>query len=285
MTPEEDLAIARNAIFSNTFKTTLDAGKIATSVMARAVTNHTIGQVAANAGFHAVMVDMEHSVVGLETAAGVFASTLSAGLTPLVRVPPDSGAEWISRSLDGGALGVIVPHVNTAAEARAAVKYAKFSPLGERSISGGLPIFGLKNVPQVAASQVANENTLVICMIETQKAVDNVDEILAVEGVDMLHVGTNDLADSLGITGDLANERIFAMYTRISDAAARASAKNKNGRKIYIGMGGLQGRPEVIHRLVNEDKNKLIRWISTADFPMYAQALEDCATMMNKMLN
>ncbi|CAK7232885.1 hypothetical protein SCUCBS95973_008409 [Sporothrix curviconia] len=280
MASQEDLVIARNAIFPNTFKATLSAGKIATSVMARAVTNHTIGQIAANAGFHAVMVDMEHSAVGLETASGVFASALNAGLTPLVRVPA-AGAEWISRTLDAGALGVIVPHVNTAAEARAVVKYSKFSPLGERSISGGMPIFRLRSVPNVASSLVANENTLVICMIETEEAVNNVDDILAVEGVDMLHVGTNDLADSLGITGDLGNEKIFAAYARISAAAARASA---NGRKVYIGMGGLQGRPEVLRRLVNEDKNKLIRWISTADFPLYTQALEECATTMNNLL-
>lgn len=255
MASKEDLAIARDAIFPNTFKQTLHSGKIATSVMARAVTNHTVGQIAANAGFHAVMVDMEHSAVGLETASGVFASALNAGLTPLVRVPA-AGAEWISRSLDAGALGVIVPHVNTAEEAQAAVKYAKFSPVGERSISGGMPIFHLRSVPNMASSQVANENTLVICMIETEEAVNNVDAILAVEGVDMIHVGTNDLADSLGITGELGHDKVFEAYARISDAAARASV---NGRKIYIGMGGLQGRPEVIRRLVNEDKNKLIR--------------------------
>ncbi|CAK7202218.1 hypothetical protein SEUCBS139899_004940 [Sporothrix eucalyptigena] len=280
MASNKDLAIAKAAIFPNTFKTTLHEGKIATSIMARAVTNHTVGQIAANAGFHAVMVDMEHSVVGLETAAGIFASALNAGVTPLVRVPA-AGSEWISRSLDGGAMGVIVPHVNTAEEARAVVKYAKFSPLGERSISGGMPIFRLRSVPNVASSQVANESTLIICMIETVEAVNNVDEILAVEGVDMLHVGTNDLADSLGITGDLGNEKIFETYARISDAAARASV---NGRKVYIGMGGLQNQPEVVSRLVNEDKNKLIRWISTADFPLYTQALENCATTMNNML-
>lgn len=79
MIDEADLAVARAAIFPNTFKKTLHEGKIATSVMARAVTNHTVGQVAANAGFHAVMVDMEHSVVGLETSAGIFASAMSAG--------------------------------------------------------------------------------------------------------------------------------------------------------------------------------------------------------------
>ncbi|KAH8653883.1 Pyruvate/Phosphoenolpyruvate kinase-like domain-containing protein [Xylariales sp. PMI_506] len=280
MVNQADLAVAQAAVFPNVFKTALNEGKVATSVMARAVTSHIVGQVAANAGFHAIMVDMEHSAVGLETAAGVFASAMSAGVTPLVRVPANT-AEWISRSLDAGAMGVIVPHINSADEARNVVKYAKFSPLGERSISGGMPLFRLQNVPSVASSHVANVTTLVICMIETARAVDVIDEILAVEGVDMLHVGTNDLADDLGITGDVGNERIFEMYARISDAAARASV---NGRRVFVGIGGLQGRPDVLSRLINEDKNKLIRWVSTADFTLYADALEKCASTMSSLL-
>jgi 4-hydroxy-2-oxoheptanedioate aldolase len=177
---------------------------------------------------------MDHSVVGLETASGVFASAFNAGSTPLVRVS-GAGAGWILRSLDGGVLGVIVSHVNTAAGARAVVEYAKFSPLGERSIIGGIPIFHLKSVPNVASSLVANEATLVIYIIETEGGVNTVDEILAVEGVDMIHVGTNDLVDSLGIKGDLGKEIILETYARITDAAARASV---NGRKVYLLKAG-----------------------------------------------
>ncbi|KAL1858130.1 hypothetical protein VTK73DRAFT_7925 [Phialemonium thermophilum] len=280
MTSAEDIAAAKAPAFPNTFKAALHEGKLVASVMPRAVTSHLVGQIAANAGFQAVLVDMEHSVVGLETASVIFASAMNAGITPLVRVPANT-SDWVSRSLDGGAMGVVIPHVNSAEEARQAVKYAKFSPLGERSISGSMPQFRLRNVPSAASSQVANEMTLVICMIETARAVDVVDEILAVEGVDMLHIGTHDLADDLGITGDLGNEKIFEMYARVSDAAARASV---NGRRVFIGMGGLQGRPDIISRLVNEDKNKLIRFISTQDFPLYTEAMEKCASAMTSLL-
>ncbi|OAA65322.1 Pyruvate/Phosphoenolpyruvate kinase [Niveomyces insectorum RCEF 264] len=280
MATQEAIAAARAPAFPNTFRAALNEGKLVATLMPRAVTSHLVGQIAANSGFEAVIVDMEHSVVGLETASGIFSATLSAGITPLVRVPVCT-SEWVSRSLDGGAMGVVIPHVNSADEARLAVKYAKFAPIGERSISGGMLQFRLQNTPSAASSYVCNEMTLVICMIETARAVDVVDEILAVEGVDMLHVGTHDLADDLGITGDLGNEKIFEMYSRISDAAARAS---KNGRKVFIGMGGLQGRPDIISRLVNEDKNKLIRYISTQDFPIYTQAMAKTAKEMTSLL-
>lgn len=92
-------------------------------------------------------------------------------ITPIVRVPSNC-SEWISRVLDGGAQAVIVPHVNSADEARDVVRCAKFQPLGERSATSGLPLFKYRSVGAKYGNLVANEATLVIVMIETERALE-----------------------------------------------------------------------------------------------------------------
>ena len=96
----------------------------------------------------------------------------------MVRVPANT-SEWISRALDGGAGAIVVPHINTATEAENVVKYARFKPLGERSASAtatpGLAILSYASIPAEYASVVANEAIMVICMIETVQALENVE--------------------------------------------------------------------------------------------------------------
>jgi 2-keto-3-deoxy-L-rhamnonate aldolase RhmA len=92
-------------------------------------------------------------------------------VTPIVRVPANT-SDWISRALDGGAAAVIVPHVNSVAEAENVVRYAKFAPLGERSATSGMPILRYNSVPAKYANPVANDATVVICMIETERALE-----------------------------------------------------------------------------------------------------------------
>lgn len=95
-------------------------------------------------------------------------------LTPIVRVPANT-SDWISRALDGGAQSIIVPHVNSAAEAENVVRYAKFSPIGERSATGTMPMLRYAPVSAKYANIVCNELTTVICMIETVRALDDVE--------------------------------------------------------------------------------------------------------------
>jgi 2-keto-3-deoxy-L-rhamnonate aldolase RhmA len=95
-------------------------------------------------------------------------------VTPIVRVPANS-SEWISRVLDGGAQAVIVPHVNTRLEAESVVKCAKFAPIGQRSATNGMPLLRYNTVAYKEANLVANDLTTVICMIETEEALQNVE--------------------------------------------------------------------------------------------------------------
>ena len=167
-----------------------------------------------------------------------------------MRVPSIS-PEFISRVLDGGALGVIAPHVASAEEARQVVRYAKFPPLGARSYGGPLASTQFRTYPVAEANAALNDATMVICMIETVGAVDAVDEIAAVEGVDMLFIGTNDLCGDMGIPGQYAHERVRDAYAR-TIKACRSRGK-------HVGIGGIGSRPDLIAEFVRQGA----RYIST----------------------
>jgi 4-hydroxy-2-oxoheptanedioate aldolase len=150
----------------------------------------------ARTGFDWLTVDLEHSPTNFETAAASFAIIAASGKVPLARIPWNS-TENIKRVLDSGAYGIVVPLVNSRAQAEAAVAAARYAPLGSRSIGGQ---FHATNFETDAASYYAraNEEILVVVMLETREAVENADEILSVPGVDAFFVGPNDLHNSLG---------------------------------------------------------------------------------------
>src|SRR5947209_2339119 len=125
-----------------------------------------ICMIAAQCGFDAVYVDLEHSPTSLETTSVLCAAALGAGITPLVRVPGHD-VHTASRALDGGALGVIFPHVNTAAEAEAMVAGCRYPPLGRRSVMGPSPALGYRPMPLGEVNSTLNSETLLIAMLET----------------------------------------------------------------------------------------------------------------------
>jgi len=199
-----------------------------------------IAQIAAACGFDAIYLDMEHSPLSLETVSAICVAALGAGVTPLVR-PPGHGAEWIGRILDGGAQGLVVPHVDTAAEAEAIVRAARFPPLGRRSVMGPGPALGYRALPLAEVNATLNAETLVICMIETPEAVRNAEAIAAVPGVDCLLIGSNDLCTEMGVPGQLRHPSLLDAYRDVV-AACRAHGK-------ALGIGGIRGDAELQGRL------------------------------------
>ena len=156
-------------------------------------------RVMARLGFDWLAVDMEHSAQNPALMADMIAMIVDAGTcAPFVRLPAQT-VEWFKWALDAGAWGVIVPMVNTREEALRAVAYAKYPPLGSRSIGGvfGPYGFGITNGPEY--TQTANEQTLVAVQIESTQALENLDEILSVPGIDVAFVGPNDLHAQLGL--------------------------------------------------------------------------------------
>lgn len=156
----------------------------------------TAAQLMTRVGFDWLTVEMEHTPVTFETAAQSFAIIAASGVAPLARVPVNS-VENIKRVLDTGAYGIVVPMVNSRAEAEAAVAAARYAPIGARTIGGQLHAanFGTDAATYYAR---ANEEILVVLMAEHIQAIEDADEIFSVPGIDVVFIGPNDLHNSMG---------------------------------------------------------------------------------------
>ncbi|MBM3881764.1 MAG: 2-dehydro-3-deoxyglucarate aldolase [Verrucomicrobia bacterium] len=150
----------------------------------------------ARVGFDWLTVELEHAPVTIEVAAQSCALIAGAGVVPLVRVPWNTG-ENIKRVLDTGAWGVVVPLVNSRADAEAAVAAARYAPAGARTIGGQLHAANFDTAPATYYER-ANDEILVVVMIEQAPAIAALDEILSVPGIDVAFIGPNDLHHSLG---------------------------------------------------------------------------------------
>ena len=155
-----------------------------------------------HAGFDWVLIDMEHGTLDLETAELMIMAAEASGVTPIVR-PRTNRKEDISSVMDRGAMGVQVPHVNTAEDARRAVSAVKFGPGDNRGLAAGTrpDHYGLASSMQEFV-QRSNDQTLVCVQLEHAAAIENVDEILAVEDVDVYFIGPSDLSQSMGHPGN-----------------------------------------------------------------------------------
>lgn len=229
------------ALLRNNVREKWSRDEVVLSMTARLVRTIEIAAIAKSAGFDSLYVDLEHNSFSFDATGQICMAALAHGITPLVRIP-SLAPDVISRVLDGGALGVIAPHIRSAAEAAAVVRAAKYPPLGERSFTGGLPHLGFRSFPTVEMFEAMNEATMVVVMIESGDALEAADAIAAVDGVDMLFIGTNDLCASLGIPGQLQHPTIKAAY------ATCLAATRKHGKQ--LGVGGLATNPKLAAEIV-----------------------------------
>ena len=225
----------------NLVKEKLAQGGVVSTMAVRLVQAPSIAALAASAGFDNLFVDLEHSPLSLETTGAICLAAMQAGVTPFVRVPT-IGPEFISRALDAGALGIIAPHVETAAAAQAVVELCKYPPLGKRSEGGPMPHFGFRNPPVAESHRILNDVTSVVIMIESEAGLEKLDEIAAVPGVDLLFIGSNDLLGDMGLTGQFDHPRLREAFER-TIAACRRHGK-------HTGVGGLADRPDLIAQMV-----------------------------------
>jgi 4-hydroxy-2-oxoheptanedioate aldolase len=147
-------------------------------------------------GFDWLTVELEHTPTNLETAAHCLAIISASGPVPLVRIPFNT-VENIKRVLDIGSWGIVVPMVNTRAEAEAAVNAARYAPLGTRTIGGQLHAANFDTDPATYYAK-ANDEILVVLMAEHVQAIENADDIFSVPGIDAVFIGPNDLHNSMG---------------------------------------------------------------------------------------
>ncbi|MGH7188948.1 MAG: HpcH/HpaI aldolase family protein [Acetobacteraceae bacterium] len=179
-----------------------------------------IAQIVRAAGAEFVLYDMEHSGVGIEAIKQQMATCRGIGIVPLVRVPATE-YHFIARTLDAGAMGVMVPMVESAEQAREIVAMTRYPPRGRRGAAFGVAHDDYEAGPVAAKIAAAMARTLVIVQIETAKGAEAVNEIAAVDGVDVVWLGHFDLTDFLGIPGEFGNDRYLEQVAAIVDAAGR----------------------------------------------------------------
>jgi 2-keto-3-deoxy-L-rhamnonate aldolase RhmA len=225
----------------NQVKEKLARGELVASMTVRLVSGIEIVAIAKSAGFDSLYIDLEHSSLTLQATSQISIMALEAGIPALVRVPANT-PEYISRVLDGGALGVIAPGVRSADEARAVVAAARYPPAGSRGLVGGLPHFGFRSVPASEALPALNEATLVMVQCESAASLEATEEIVAIEGIDMVMIGSNDLLADLGLVGQYDHPMLSQAYERVIAACRR--------RGKHVGVGGLATRPDLVAKFV-----------------------------------
>jgi 2-keto-3-deoxy-L-rhamnonate aldolase RhmA len=217
---------------SNSVAERLHRGELALNLMVRHARTVDIALAAKTCGFDGLFFDLQHGVIPEHEISQMAVAALNVGVAPLVRVPEkDYGAAL--RMLDNGALGIIMPEVTTVEDARASVAACKYPPVGNRGAFGGWAHFGYRPVPAAEARSAINAATLLILMIESKAALDNIEAIAAVPGVDVVHIGTNDLSTDLGHPGEMSHPEVLAAVERVV-RACRANGKS-------AGVGGLYG--------------------------------------------
>ena len=220
--PLEEIAIPTQ-IGENRAKKMLKSNELVLCMGVNQLRTPNIAMIAAACGFDAVYIDLEHNPTSLETAAGVCVAALGMGITPIARVTSHDPHD-ATRILDCGAQGIMVPHVQNAAEAKAIVEASLYAPKGHRSAFGSGPQLGYAAIPQAEVCKVLNEQTLLMAMIETPEAVESADAIVAVDGIDVLHIGASDLSTEMGIPGQYTHQRMRTL-SRLSRERRRGMAR------------------------------------------------------------
>ena len=201
------------------FKAAMDSDKGALGPF-MICTDPAMVEAAGHAGYDFVLLDMEHGTTTFETLPNLIRAANVSGVCPVVRVPRGTDI-WIDQALDVGAGAVMIPQIDTAEQARAAVSAAKFSPVGSRGTCRFVRSAGFGAIPGSEYFSKAQE-TVVIVQAEGKKAVENLDEILDVPGIDVVFVGPYDLSSSLGHVGEINHPEVIEC---IKGIIAKASAK------------------------------------------------------------
>jgi len=191
---------------------------------------HTsIAEIMAKAGFEWLTIDMEHSVITLDITQQLIQVIEGCGVIPLVRVG-ENDPTIIKRVMDAGAYGVIIPMVNSKQQAEAAVKAVKYPPIGTRGVGLARAQGYGARFDEYAAS--VNQESVVIAQIEHIEAVNNLDSILSVDGIDGCIIGPYDLSASLGMPGNFAHPEVLAALKKVEQTCQE--------KKVALGVHVIQ---------------------------------------------
>ncbi|MEM9140643.1 MAG: aldolase/citrate lyase family protein [Pseudomonadota bacterium] len=225
----------------NVLSAKLAADDLALGVGLRGARTVEIARAMKTAGFDWLFIDMEHNTMSLDDACNISVAAQAEGIAPIVRVP---GVEHhhATRALDGGAQGIIVPHVDDVETARQMVTNVRYPPVGKRSLYGALPQAGFEAHPVPELMEALNASTFLVLMIESPEGVAAADDIAALDGVDALLIGTADLTAEMGIPGQVTHPDVVAAYETV------IAACHKHGK--HPGMGGVYA-PDAMQKYVD----------------------------------
>ena len=224
--------------WENPVKKLLRAGKPVVGATITVASPEIAAQIA-NLGFDFLWIEMEHSPITLETARNMILATRGLKAVPFIRVPVNE--VWAAkRALDQGSMGVIFPFTSTPELARQAVAACRYPPEGVRGSGPGLASFRWP-APEGYAN-FADRNVAVVVIIEQSRAVDQIEEIASVPGIDVLFIGVNDLSYSLGLRGRQDDPSLQSAIEKVVAA----------GRRHKIALGRPAGTPEQVQQYINE---------------------------------
>ncbi len=206
----------------------LARGQPVTALGVRGSRTGEIARIARQTGHDAIWIDLEHSTMSTDVAAQICSVALDVGIVPLVRVP-EREYGIIGRLLDGGALGIIAPRIEEVAEAAEVVAACRFPPRGRRSAIATLPQLEMRRVPAARLNETMNRATLVKILIETPRGIDQIEAIAALDGVDLVGLGVNDLTAELGVPGDYGHPEVRRLLEQAIDVCKRV------GKPLAIG--------------------------------------------------
>jgi 2-keto-3-deoxy-L-rhamnonate aldolase RhmA len=218
------------SIIPNHAKERMKSGGLALGLGVHHLRTAATGMIAEAAGFDWLFIDAEHGAFSEDQATQIALAALPTRCTPIVRVCKGA-LDQAPRLLDNGAMGVVIPHIDTPDEAAAVVDACKYPPLGHRSLGGPPAQARFAAMPPGELMAALNETLLTVVMIETPMAIDHAEAIAAVRGIDVLMIGTSDLTAELGIPGELGHPKVQAAYETVIGACRR------HGK--FAGMGGV----------------------------------------------
>lgn len=204
----------------NPLRATLNAGKTVLGTMVAEIRQPAIMQLLRLAGFDFCIIDNEHGPFNIETIADLSRAGRAYGVTPIVRVP-ELAYTYLAQSLDVGAQGIMLPRVYTVEQVQEAIQIVKYPPEGQRGCALNRGHTNFQPGPVLDVMARANQENLVVIQIETKEALEQVDAIAAVSGVDVLFIGPNDLSISLGVAGPPTSETMVAAIAKVVAACQR----------------------------------------------------------------
>ena len=229
-------------LIKNETKRKVKAGEVALGFGVHHLRTSAVGMLAAATGHDWVFIDMEHGAFSMQEATQICIAALTAGVSPIVRVAAEAIDEG-ARALDNGALGVVVPHVDTRGQAERIARAYRYPPAGTRSWGGPPAAFRFKPPAHAEAQALLNDEVLVVAMIESREALSNIEAIAAVDGIDMIAYGHSDLSARLGVHLQLEHPTFKAAVRRIAEACraygklARGSVETEAQIEEYWRMG------------------------------------------------